>query len=267
MSNILLAALGFSTLFVLMFVSALLGRYLGRWQLTHHVLEKLKILTVVEGAVFALLGLLIAFTFSGAYDRFEARKIHIIDEANAIETVFYRIDLLAQDTQEALRQSLKQYLDSEISIYQHISYINRDEEEITRSLQLRRQLWSQAVVACKKTNSTSATTLFISSVNNLFDIANTHFAINRVHPPFTIFGFLIVLAMLSSFLAGYSTAGTIKYNRIYIVIYVLITAMMLYLILDLEFPRIGLIRVNMFDHLLIEVRDTFYPKIDDSNAH
>ncbi len=48
----------------------------------------------IIGAVFALLGLLIAFTFSGAYSRFDARRQLIVQEANAIGTAYLRLDLL-----------------------------------------------------------------------------------------------------------------------------------------------------------------------------
>ena len=48
----------------------------------------------LEGAVFGLLGLLVAFTFSGAATRFEMRAQLIVDEANAIGTAYLRIDLL-----------------------------------------------------------------------------------------------------------------------------------------------------------------------------
>jgi hypothetical protein len=47
-------------------------------------------------AVFALLGLLIAFTFSNALSRFEVRRNLIVEEANNVGTAFLRIDLLPQ---------------------------------------------------------------------------------------------------------------------------------------------------------------------------
>src|SRR6185503_11137843 len=51
-------------------------------------------LTAVEAAVFALMGLMIAFTFSGAAQRYELRRQLTVDEANAIGTSYLRIDLL-----------------------------------------------------------------------------------------------------------------------------------------------------------------------------
>jgi hypothetical protein len=56
----------------------------------------------IEAAVFALLGLLIASIFSGAVSRFDARRHLIEEEANAIGTVYLRLDLLSANTQPAL---------------------------------------------------------------------------------------------------------------------------------------------------------------------
>ena len=51
----------------------------------------------VEGAVFGLLGLLIAFTFSGAASRFDTRRQLIVEETNDIGTAYLRLDLLPVD--------------------------------------------------------------------------------------------------------------------------------------------------------------------------
>ena len=48
----------------------------------------------VDGAVFGLMGLLIAFTFSGAATRFDARRELIVQETNAIGTAWLRLDRL-----------------------------------------------------------------------------------------------------------------------------------------------------------------------------
>jgi len=61
----------------------------------------------VEGSVFGLLGLLIAFTFSGAAFRFDARRQLAVEETNAIGTAYLRLDLLPADKQPALRDSFR----------------------------------------------------------------------------------------------------------------------------------------------------------------
>ena len=57
-----------------------------------------------EGAIFGLMSLLIAFSFSGAASRFEARKHLITSEANAIGTAYLRLDLLPPAVQPGLKQ-------------------------------------------------------------------------------------------------------------------------------------------------------------------
>ena len=58
----------------------------------------------IEGAVFALLGLLIAFTFSGAASRLDTRRQLIVEEANAIGTAYLRLDLLKGQARERLKK-------------------------------------------------------------------------------------------------------------------------------------------------------------------
>ena len=48
----------------------------------------------IDAAVFALLGLLLGFSFAGAMSRFDARRQLIVNEANTIGTAYLRIDLL-----------------------------------------------------------------------------------------------------------------------------------------------------------------------------
>jgi hypothetical protein len=74
----------------------------------------------VDGAVFALLGLLIAFTFSGASSRFDTRRQLIVEETNDIGTAYLRLDLLPADLQPALRESFRRYLDARIEVYRKL---------------------------------------------------------------------------------------------------------------------------------------------------
>src|SRR4029077_8746233 len=73
----------------------------------------------LETAVFAFLGLLIAFTFSGALTRFDVRRGQVVAEANAIGTAYYRVDLLPASVQPKLRASLREYVDSRIETYRN----------------------------------------------------------------------------------------------------------------------------------------------------
>src|SRR5262245_22740495 len=92
-----------------------LGRRIGRNVIARFGAANVGSVGSLETAVFALLGLLIAFTFSGALSRFDVRRAQAVDEVNAIGTAFLRIDLLPSSAQPALRDSFRQYVDARIA--------------------------------------------------------------------------------------------------------------------------------------------------------
>jgi hypothetical protein len=54
---------------------------------------------VIEAAIFALLGLLLGFSFSGGTSRLEAKRQLVVQEANAIGTAYLRLDELPANEQ------------------------------------------------------------------------------------------------------------------------------------------------------------------------
>ena len=101
-----------AVLFVAMLATFEVGRRMGAARLAKDPDGLAKGVGAAEGAVFALLGLLMAFTFSGAASRFEGRRLLIDTEANAIGTAWLRIDLLPAETQPPIREMFKRYATS-----------------------------------------------------------------------------------------------------------------------------------------------------------
>jgi len=104
-------------------------------------------LGTVEGAVFALLGLLIAFTFSGAASRFDARRQLIVEEANDIGTAYLRLDLLPPITQAPLREKFRDYVDARLGSTRGIPGSQGARAEHIRALGLQTEIWRDAVSA------------------------------------------------------------------------------------------------------------------------
>lgn len=244
----------------MLFAGVVFGRNYGLKQITRD--KKLEIVTVAEGAVFGLLALLVAFTFSGSYDRFEKRKLHIIEEANAYSTAYMRVDLLDPKMQPELRATILSYLDARIQAYKKIPHLTAVDAELTTADQLEKKIWQLVVAACVITHNDSATQLVIPAINDMFDKARIGFDITLVHSPFIIFILLVGLAVIGSFLAGYSTAESHRYNSIHILSYVVIVTFTVFLILNLEFPRMGIIRVDRFDKILIDLKNNWQNKGD-----
>ena len=130
-------------------VSLAIGRRIGQRALARQSDAGLASAGSLETAVFALLGLLIAFTFSGALTRFDVRRGQVVDEANAIGTAYLRIDLLPPSAQPRLRETFKTYVDSRIVTYQKLPDLQAAQQELARSQALQADIWAQAVAATR----------------------------------------------------------------------------------------------------------------------
>ncbi len=208
----------------------------------------------VEGAVFGLTGLLIAFTFSGAAERFEARRHLIVEEANAIGTAYLRLDMLPNETQPALRDKFRQYVDSRLAVYRKLPDIEAAKAELVRSTGLQGEIWTLAVKACRQAGSPAVTTLVLSSLNDMIDITTTRTTALRTHPPVIIFVMLAFLVLIGSMLVGYGMSAAKTKNWISILTYAIVTTTAIYIIVDFEFPRAGLIGITSVDQVLMDVR-------------
>src|SRR5215813_15463836 len=105
------AAFFVSSLFLLNYGRQLGLRYLQKDAVT------MTGLTTVEGAVFALMGLLLAFTISGALQWFDDRRQLVIQEANAASTAHDRLALFEGNVGRDLQNKLRDYVQARIDLY------------------------------------------------------------------------------------------------------------------------------------------------------
>jgi hypothetical protein len=231
-----------------------IGRSLGR-RLTkdEHAKEGIG---AIEGAVFALLGLLIAFTFSGAATRFEGRRHMIVEEANDIGTAYLRVDLLPTDAQPEIRDLFRRYVDLRVKTYQQGSNFQRAFALLAESQQVQNEIWTKSVAAAGRSNTTAASMLLLPALNAMIDITTTRTAATDDHPPDIIFLMLALIALASSMMTGYEMASSVRRSWLHVLGFALILSISVYVILDLEFPRLGVIRVSNFDKYMIDVRDS-----------
>lgn len=211
----------------------------------------------VEGAVFGLLGLLIAFTFSGAASRFDTRRQLIVEETNDIGTAYLRLDLLPVDQQPALREKFRQYVDTRLAVYAKLPDIAAAKEELAKGNRLQGEIWRQAVSASRTQGaSPAAPMLLLPALNAMIDITTTRTMAAQMHPPAIIIAMLFGLALASALLAGYAMAAAKSRSWLHMIGFALVTAFAIYVILDMEYPRLGLIRVDAFDQALVEFRQS-----------
>jgi hypothetical protein len=211
----------------------------------------------VEGAVLALLGLLIAFTFSGAASRFDTRRQLIIEETNDIGTAYLRLDLLPVDAQPGLREKFRGYVETRLEVYRKLPDIAAAKEEMAKANRLQVEIWRQSVAASRAQGaSEAAPLLLLPALNAMIDITTTRTMAAQIHPPMIIFALLFGLALTSSLLLGYGMAGSKARNWLHMLGLSFVMAVSIYVILDIEYPRLGFIRVDDFDQALVELRES-----------
>jgi hypothetical protein len=209
----------------------------------------------VEAGVFGLLGLLLAFAFSGAASRFEDRRHMVTDEANAIGTAYLRLDVVPAEAQLELRQLFRRYLELRIETYQKWDDVAVTDAKLAEGEAVQKQIWAAAVSACQRPDATGfAPVVLLPALNQMIDITTTRSVARLNHPPKVIYFVLAGLALISALLVGHVASLGKGRDWFHLLLFAITMSLTFYLILDLEFPRMGLIRMDASDQTMIALR-------------
>jgi len=241
-------------LLVGMLILSEVGRRLGSAGLARDP-DGLKGTGSAAAAVFGLLGLLIAFTFSGAASRFEARRHLITEEANAIGTAYLRLDMLPRDAQPELRSLFRRYVELRAGAYRQSANSEASSARLAEASAMQGQIWSRALAACQRPDaSVQAAMLLLPALNEMIDITTTRATATENHPPVVIFVLLGALSLIGALLVGYDLAPNRERSWLHPTLFAFMMSLAVYVIIDLEYPRQGFIRVDQADHVLADLR-------------
>ncbi len=168
------------------------------------------------GAVAATLGLLafiLAFTFGTGTNRWDVKKELILNESNAISTAFLRADMLPEPQRARIQQLLSRYVDHRIAInnkdqiyktsHNPRDFADKLEIKISEAKIIQSDLWVEAVAAAKR-QPTPITGLFVSALNDVFDLHQSRVTvIMQQRMPMVFWITLYGLAILAMWLGGY----------------------------------------------------------------
>jgi hypothetical protein len=200
--------------------------------------------------------LLLGFTFSGATSRFEAHRQLVVKEANAISTAYLRLDELPAPSQTEMRRLFRDYLDARLRVQRRLPDLNVAKREMERSSQLEQEIWSRAVAGSRLDASQNSARLLLPALNAMFDVATERAVAFQAHLPPLIFYLLMFIALMSALLAGYSMAKRKSRSLLHMLLYAGCIAATIYAVTDLEYPRVGLIRVDGADSALLQLRQS-----------
>ncbi len=203
--------------------------------------EKDAPVAAMVASILGLLAFMLAFTFSMAATRFDARRQAVLQEANALGTTWLRARLLSEPQRSELTELLRRYTELRVQKIE----AGRINELIAESEKLHEQLWSRAVAAAEKDSGSIMTGLFLQSLNESIDLHSSRvFAGLLSRIPLTIWLALFSLNVFGMASVGYQAGLSATRRSQQMVILTLAFASVLYLNVDLDRAHEGLLRVN-----------------------
>jgi hypothetical protein len=206
----------------------------------------------IQTAVFAVLGLLLAFTYSMAVSRFDDRKQALVQETTAIQTAYLRTQLLPVPLATTEADLLRQYVDLRLASARPDWYLDMGLRNQTRALQ--QQMWTPAADAAKQDVQSNTLQLFVESLNEVISAQGRRDAARLNHLPGSALYLLFTVSALSMGVLGYRSGLGNGRSVLGTVLLVLLIASILVIILDIDQPYRGLITISQ--QSLIDLRNS-----------
>lgn len=240
--------------FIMMMLSFYIGIRLRVFYESKIPVEE-KSIGALEGSLLGLLALLLSFTFSMSSSRHDKRINVIVEEANDISTAILRSDLYPDSIRTAFRKDFKAYLQSRIDFFKAGSDLKAISATLDRSDKIQRSLWKRATDLGRDRDNLHRTAQMIPALNAMFDIVSTRNAAGVAKVPELIMYLLFMLCGVSAIMMGYSVGR--KPDWIIMACFAATIVMTIYLIIDLDRPRRGVITLNNTNMEIMKLESMF----------
>ena len=201
-------------------------------------------ISTIEAAMLGVLGLLLGFTMSMAVSRFEARKQLVLEEANAIGTSVLRTPLLPSPEGSEIASLLRQYVNVRVQYGTAGNDVQRLDSLHAQTVRLQNEFWARAVAYGQKDPNPVKAGLLLQSLNQAIDLESARRMALQNHVPESVIFVNGIVDLLSAMLVGY-TFGLYGRRQIFSMsVLALAITLVLAVIIDLDRPRSGFIRVS-----------------------
>lgn len=229
-------------LFLATFAAAMVGSLLARQDRLPDRWGQLSEAQIgyVLSAVYALLGLLVGFTFSVAVERYHHRRELMVQDANAIEQLYLRAQLLDEPHRSRFSDLMVRYAENHIALAQ----VDRRDADATKLVAednaLLRDLWTATVPAFQSIRGIDFSSSFVDSVSQVIWTDAERKASREAQIPRTVIWMLFFYSIVAALLLG----GVMKSRKGEIVSVALLglSTLALMLVTDINRPVGGTIR-------------------------
>ncbi len=232
------------------------GFRVGRWRSRRSEHEQEVVVRSLVGAMMGLLTFILAFTFWIAATHFDAARQALLTQTNMIRTAYMRADLLPEPHRTEIRNLLREYVDIRLEAYQTGDF----KRVFIRSNDIHNQIWVQVVKARDKASSPIYVGHYIQSLNDLIGLHTRQLTVRQeFRIPRGIWVMLYAIIPLAAASIGLHAGLTGASRPLVALAFVLIISVVMVLIMDLDHPRRGSLKVS--ENALIDLRIS----MDDAN--
>lgn len=202
----------------------------------------------IAASILAVVGLLLAFSFSMASERLAQRRVAAVMEANSMGTFWLRTSLLPEPSRSALQSRFLRYLEL------HLEHrAARTEDATTEVLEseagrLHLELWALLTEYARHEPEPTRLLLITTSLNSMIDDLGSVLAARENRLPDAIFYYLYLLVVVAGLVMGYRPRGERRSPLLWATFTLVISGVLLILV-DMDRPRRGAIQTDVAPYL------------------
>jgi len=200
---------------------------------------------VLQASAFGMVGLLLGFSFSLAVARFDQRREVTVREANAIGTTVLRAELLRSPVAGQMRELLREYVEARIEYAAAGTHAGDRVGPGRRSDELQRRMWALAVSESHRDPRLPIVALFITSLNETIDLSSEQAAALSATIPPSVLVIVVIVVVIASSLLGANFGRVGRFGWVAFALFAVMFALVIGMILDLDRPQGGLIKVSL----------------------
>lgn len=203
-----------------------------------------------EDAGLALLGLLLAFTFSMALGKNERRRDMLVADSNAIGDFYTSATMLQEPARTKLQDLIREYAVLRLAVARNPQDLD---ERLPRFTEMQNRMTALAADAIHE--GTPVAVPLVNTLNEVTSSQASRLAAVRDRLPWPVILLLLLAATVSTSLIGSRQAASKTSGLTDGLSFVLLVTLVVYLTLDLNQPRRGLIKVSdePLERLLVSI--------------
>jgi putative effector of murein hydrolase LrgA (UPF0299 family) len=207
LSGLSIVSIGVGT-FVVMLVAAAAGDFIRKMQLRRSAKKERESGPSVAqegyllGSVLGLLGLLLAFTFGMALNRYEQRRELVMQEANAIGTAYLRVQLLDEPYRTSLSRILVEYTENRLELA-----TVGGSDRLVRNDRLLTDMWTVVRASRESALAHGLTTALLVTFNEVIDLDGERKVAWELRIPGEVLAMLTIYLAVIAAVVGHQVDG------------------------------------------------------------